>query len=279
MWPWLSNHIRVTFKPHVVQGQWLPMLAFGLNSVPPNWARCSSPATLLLLAGVPLGLQLGKALPLPFLPGEILLAHKGRCWLAVQRHRKQSQECAENRLAESIIQTCLVSKSALCHFRRKDLDKGEDEETAGKMQFHLPSKLPLHQLPTAHQGTSLASFPPSAILKSNLLYTNTEVNIIHWAAVQRADCTKLVKRHCTNRPLRGTARPGPHCIDWTCYSTSSSTVLVPEGAVLAQAQHNHTCVAHCAHRANTAFVCIHFCRLTQNDSDFWKHRESRNALI
>lgn len=141
-----------------------------------------------------------------------------------------------------------MSKPVLYHFRRKDLDKEEVEETAGKMQFHLPCKLPLHQLPNDHQGTLLATL----LLKSNLLYTNTEVNIIHWDAVQRADCTKLVKRHYTNRPLKGTARPGPYYINWACYSTSSSTVLVPEGAVPAQAERNHTYVGHSAHRANTA---------------------------
>lgn len=79
------------------------MPAFSLNSVPPNGARYSPPATLVLPAGVSLGLQLGKALPVPFLPGEVLLAHKGMSCLAVQRHSKQSQECGESRLAESNI--------------------------------------------------------------------------------------------------------------------------------------------------------------------------------
>lgn len=149
-----------------------------------------------------------------------------------------------------------MSKSALCRFRRKDLEKAEVEETAGKcnstclLSFHYTNYL----LPS---GTSLASFLPCIILKSNLLYTNTEVNIstellYKWLAALNFTRKQTKHQQAFKR----------HCIDWTCHSTSSSTVLVPEGAVPAQAQHNHTCVAHSAHRDNTASVCIHFCILT-----------------
>ena len=75
--------------------------------------------------------------------------------------------------------------------------------------------------PTDHQGVLLSSFLHCAILKLDLLYTNTDVNRSHQAAIQKADCPKLVKRHDINQPSKGTARPRLCWIDWTCSSPSS----------------------------------------------------------
>lgn len=148
LWPWLSNHIRTPFKSHMVKGQWAAHACLWFELSPSKLSKILSTCNT-------------NASSWCFLWGYNCVRHSlfhscpersslhPRVWAAWQCRDTVSK--ARSVVKADLLKAIFKPLSCLSqHFatsEERTLTWETLKETAGKTQFHLPSKLPLHQLP------------------------------------------------------------------------------------------------------------------------------------